>query len=174
MKPDFDRIVEENFAKVFNLLHRLSGDYHVAQDLCQDVFLNAFRHYPQFRMESDAYTWLYRIALNRFYRHYRTSRLRSWLGLDQVAPEEMAHCPEEEAEKDQERKVVARAVAELPLDFRAAIVLYYFENMDCQSIARILNCSVGTVKSRLWRGRQLLARKLGPEPKEKGASHEVS
>lgn len=173
MKPDFDGIVKENFSKVFNLLYRLSGDYHAAQDLCQDVFLNAFRHYPQFRGESDVYTWLYRIAINRFYRHHRTRRVRTWLGLDQVAPEELAHDPEEDVAQDLEKKAVARAVAELPADFRAAVVLFYFENLDCQRIARILRCSVGTVKSRLWRGRQLLAQKLGTEEKQ-GADHEVS
>jgi RNA polymerase sigma-70 factor (ECF subfamily) len=161
-RPDFHLVIEKYGGKLFNLMLRLTGNYHWAQDLTQDVLLIAFREYPKFRGESDVFTWIYRIAINHHRRQSRKLRLKSWLGLEEVPAEALSTGQDlaDPAEREQLSSKVARAVSELPGEFRETVVLHYFQDQSCDQIARILDCSPGTVKSRLWRGRKILAQKL--------------
>lgn len=159
-RPDFQQVLDKHGGKLFNLMLRLTGNYHWAQDLTQDVLLVAFREYAKFRGESDVFTWIYRIAINHHRRQAKKLRLKNWLGLDDVPAETMSTELADPAEKDQQSYRVARAVSELPREFRETVVLHYFQDQSCDQIARILDCSTGTVKSRLWRGRKILAQKL--------------
>ena len=147
------------------MLFRLSGDYDLAQDLAQEVFLIAYREYSKFRGEADFFTWLYRIAVNHHRRHLRKQKVRSFFGLGERMPEEEVSDPRalermENIEKSSQDKIIRQTVAGLPVEFKETVVLYYFEDQTCDDIAKILNCSPGTVKSRLWRGRRILAQKL--------------
>ncbi|MDO9391141.1 MAG: sigma-70 family RNA polymerase sigma factor [bacterium] len=161
----FDQIVQKYDKRLFNLLFRLTGDYDLAQDLAQEVFLIAYKEYSKFRGESDFFTWLYRIAVNHHRRHLRKQKVMSFFGLGERTPEEEVSDPGaleqmEKIEKLSQDKMIRQAVSELPVEFKETVVLYYFEDQACDDIAKILNCSPGTVKSRLWRGRQILAQKL--------------
>lgn len=164
-KIEFDQIVQRYDKRLFNLLFRLTGDYDLAQDLAQEVFLIAYKEHYKFRGESDFFTWLYRIAVNHHRRHLRKQKIKSFFGLGERTPEEEVSDPGaleqmEKIEKTSQNKMVREAVAALPEEFRETVVLYYFEDQACEDIARILDCSPGTVKSRLWRGRQILGQKL--------------
>ncbi len=159
-QKDFSEIIDSHSRKLFNLLYRLTGDYHAAQDLAQDVWLAAYRDYGSFRGGSQVFTWLYRIAVNRFKRYHRNRRMKAWLDLEQLAEDAASTEMPDGLEAGQASNAVARAVAGLPPDFRTAVTLFYFEERDCRQIAEILGCSEGTVKSRLWRGRKMLAKKL--------------
>ena len=164
-KIEFDQIVQRYDKRLFNLLFRLTGDYDLAQDLAQEVFLIAYKEYSKFRGESDFFTWLYRIAVNHHRRHLRKQKVRSFFGLGERLPEEEVSDPQalaqmENIEKLSQDKIVRQAVAGLPAEFKETVVLYYYEDQACNDIAKILDCSPGTVKSRLWRGRQILAQKL--------------
>jgi len=164
-KIEFDRIVQRYDKRLFNLLFRLSGDYDLAQDLAQEVFLIAYKEYSKFRGESDFFTWLYRIAVNHHRRYLRKQKLKSFFGLGERTPEEEVSDPGaleqmENIERLPQDQMVRQAVSELPAEFKETVVLYYFEDQACDDIAKILGCSPGTVKSRLWRGRQILAQKL--------------
>lgn len=165
---DFTELIDSHSRKLFNLLFRLTGDYHAAQDLTQDVWLAAYRDYGNFQGRSQAFTWLYRIAVNRFKRYHRSRRLRSWLGLEEVSEAAASEDMPDTLEGGQTKQAVAKAVAGLPPDFRTVVTLFYFEQRDCRQISEILGCSEGTVKSRLWRGRRMLAKKLKGFAKETG------
>jgi RNA polymerase sigma-70 factor (ECF subfamily) len=161
----FDQIVQRYDKRLFNLLFRLTGDYDLAQDLAQEVFLIAYKEYSKFRGESDFFTWLYRIAVNHHRRYLRKKKVLSFFGLGERTPEEEVSDPGaldqmEKIENLSQDKAVREAVAGLPAEFRETVVLFYFEDQACDDIAKILDCSPGTVKSRLWRGRQILAQKL--------------
>ena len=161
-KPDFETVIQKYDRRLFNLMLRLTANYHNAQDLTQEVFLIAYKEYPKFRGESDVFTWLYRIAVNHHRRFARTMKVKRWLGFSEVEDSDQIPDPRMESlvEQNEEQQAVSRAVASLHEEFKETVLLYYFEDKDCDNIARILNCSPGTVKSRLWRGRKMLARKL--------------
>jgi RNA polymerase sigma-70 factor (ECF subfamily) len=159
---EFEEVLDKYGQKLFNLMLRLTGNYHWAQDLTQDVLLIAHREYHKFRGDSDVFTWIYRIAVNHYRRQARKMRVRSWLGFEDVSSEVLSTdiTAADPAENSERTKVVAREVSALPEDFKETVVLHYFQDQSCEQIAKIMNCSEGTVKSRLWRGRKILAQKL--------------
>jgi RNA polymerase sigma-70 factor (ECF subfamily) len=167
---DFNQILEKYGQKLFNLMLRLTGNYHWAQDLTQDVLLIVYREYPKFRGESDVFTWIYRIAINYHRRQARKMKLRNWLGFDEVSSEALSTGLEgaDPAENSERNKKVAQAVSALPNEFKETVILHYFQDQSCEQIASILDCSEGTVKSRLWRGRKILAQKLKAYVSETG------
>ncbi len=168
---EFEEVLDKYGQKLFNLMLRLTGNFHWAQDLTQDVLLIAHREYHKFRGDSDVFTWIYRIAVNHHRRQARKMRVRSWLGFEDVSSEVLSTdiTAADPAESSERTKVVARAVSALPEDFKETVVLHYFQDQSCEQIAKIMNCSEGTVKSRLWRGRKILAQKLKGYVSETGA-----
>jgi len=162
----FERLVEENYERIFRVIYRLVGDYHEAEDLTQDTFVNAYRARNGFRGDSQVYTWLYRIAVNLT--RNRLEHLTRRAGLDEDAGDEQewwgdGSCdarPDREAENAELGRVVAQAVLGLRPDYREVVVLREYELFSYEEIARILGCSVSTVKTRLFRARSVLRRKL--------------
>lgn len=170
----FDRLVDERSGDIYALLYRLTEDPEEARDLTQETFLLAFRNISGFRGEADLKTWLYRIAVNqarnrwRWWKRRRRDRTVSLdapaaAGLD--APLSASIAAEGE---DPERQTLAReregvllaAVRTLGRTYREVIVLRDIEGLSYEEVAVALNLNVGTVKSRLNRGRLELRRRL--------------
>jgi len=158
------RAFEEIYASyadlVFNLVARLAGRRDEAADLAQEVFLRLHRYLGSFRGESSLKTWIYRVTLN----HCR-SRLRRRLPLElpletqeggAIDPPDERPTPEERALRGDQTRRIERALAALPLKFRVAVVLRDVEGLDYAEIATALGVPVGTVRSRLARGRDQL------------------
>jgi RNA polymerase sigma-70 factor (ECF subfamily) len=170
----FDHFVNERSADIYGLLYRLTQDPEEARDLTQETFLQAFRSIAHFRGDADLRTWLYRIAVNQArnrWRWWRRRRRGFTVSLDSTdethelslaarLTDERAEDPEERTLAHEREKILLAAVRTLAQPYREAVVLRDVEGMSYEEVAATLEISVGTVKSRLSRGRMELRRKL--------------
>jgi RNA polymerase sigma-70 factor (ECF subfamily) len=170
----FDRLVEERSVEVYSLLYRLTEDAEEARDLTQETFLRVFQSIDRFRGDADLKTWIYRIAVNQArnrWRSWRRRRRDSTLSLDAPdSPDERplssrlqssAINPEQETLAHERETVLRNALRTLGRSYKETVILRDVEGLSYEEIAATLSISVGTVKSRLARGRLELRRKLG-------------
>jgi RNA polymerase sigma-70 factor (ECF subfamily) len=162
----FEGIVRRWQRRLVNLAWRFCRDWATAEDMAQEVFLKIFRSLASFRRESTFSTWLISIAVNTY-----RSRLRAegppLLSLDPIRIFAVEPGPLRGIEERQRAETVRRAVLNLPEHYRDAILMYYFEENDLGEAARVLGVAEGTLKARLYRGRELLRRrcaKVGLRP----------
>ena len=169
-KGAFDLLVRKYQHKVVKLVMRYMRDPADAEDVAQEAFIKAYRALPQFRGDSAFYTWLYRIAINTA-KNAIVSRDRSPVeyDLDLQNPEDAydvhgrladSETPEGLLLTEEIRTIVNRAIEALPEDLRTAIVLRELEGLSYEEIASAMECPVGTVRSRIFRAREAIDRKL--------------
>jgi RNA polymerase sigma-70 factor, ECF subfamily len=170
----FEILVKERSGEIYGLLYRLTENAEEARDLTQETFLRAFQSIGQFRGESDLRTWIYRIAINQARNRWRWWRRRHRDATVSIEASEAAgnmsvvasltsdrsRDPEHDAIAHERERALRRALSGLRRVYREAVVLRDIEGFAYEEIASALNISVGTVKSRLARGRQELRRKL--------------
>ena len=170
-KRAFDLLVQKYQHKVMNLITRYVRNPAEAQDVAQEAFIKAYRALATFRGESAFYTWLYRIAVNTAKNHL-TSMGRRPPASDVDAQDaefydggqamhEVAN-PEREALSDEIREEIFAAFEDLPEELRTAIRLREFEGLSYEEIAEVMACPVGTVRSRIFRARETIDKRLGP------------
>jgi RNA polymerase sigma-70 factor (ECF subfamily) len=168
----FDWLVTHYHGPVYNLILGMLGDTADAADATQEVFLKAFRGIHNFRQGSSLKTWLYRIgireALNQrrwFKRHHRNETSLDAEPAEGQSPLEvrdLAATPYEECAAHEIQAAVQFALQQLSEAFRTAVILRDLEGLSYEEIAEVLGCSVGTVKSRIMRGRHALKELLQP------------
>jgi RNA polymerase sigma-70 factor (ECF subfamily) len=168
----FDWLVTYYHAGVFNLVYGILADPADAADVTQEVFLRAFRGIRGFRRGSSLKTWLYRIsvrqALNHrrwFWRHHRQqisidAEVEGRNPASELKDSEAT--PLEQYEAQETQATVRRGLAQVPPLFRSAVILRDLEGLSYEEVAEVLEVSVGTVKSRILRGRRLLKEALDP------------
>jgi RNA polymerase sigma-70 factor, ECF subfamily len=170
----FDHLVNERSGDIYALLYRLTEDAEEARDLTQETFLQAFRSIAHFRGEADLRTWLYRIAVNQArnrWRWWRRRRRSTTVSLDSTdethelslatrLADERADDPEERTLAHEREEILLAAVRTLARPYREAVILRDMKGLSYEEVAAALEISVGTVKSRLSRGRTELRRKL--------------
>jgi RNA polymerase sigma-70 factor, ECF subfamily len=156
----FDQIMRTHEDRVFSVCLRLMGDRELALDATQETFLTAFRKASQFKGNAALGTWIYRIAVNTCYDQHRKLKRRRFDPMpDHVDPAD--HAAMDAVESAGVRPELQRALAALSPDFRAAVILSDVEGLPLPEVAEILGVPVGTVKSRIFRGRRILAAELG-------------
>lgn len=168
----FDWLVTHYHAPVYNLVYGILSDAADAADVTQEVFLKAFRGIRGFRRGSSLKTWLYRIAVREalnqrrwWMRHLKWQTSMDGNGSDEspaVQLEAGEQTPYEQLATREVGALVRRALAEVPAAFRSAVVLRDLEGLSYEEIAEVLEVSVGTVKSRILRGRRALREILEP------------
>lgn len=167
------QLYERHSAAVFSVAWRVSGDWSVAQDVTQEVFLGLPARVAGFRGDASLASWLYRIAINRAIDARRRDGRRPALRLGALPDEALQgartplgerHAPPEPPEASPAERRVRAALAELSPKLRAIAVLRYVEGLSYEQLAEVLGCSIGTVKSRLNRAHAALAQRLGPPP----------
>lgn len=164
-KRAFDLLVLKYQYKVHAIVARFVNDREEVNDVVQEAFIKAYRALGNFRGESQFYTWLYRIAVNTA-KNYLVSRSRRPPASDiDVADAEYfagsdnlrdLDSPENLAFRDELEGVVDRAIKNLPEDLRTAVTLREFEGLSYEDIAAIMECPVGTVRSRIFRAREAI------------------
>jgi RNA polymerase sigma-70 factor (ECF subfamily) len=167
----FDLLVRKYQHRVLKLVSRFVSDAAEAEDVAQEAFLKAYRALPSFRGESAFYTWLYRIAINTAKNALVSNRRRPVdFDLDLQDPEQYdrhaklkeGDTPEGVLLTEEIRRTVSEAMEQLPEDLRTAIVLRELEGLSYEEIAEAMDCPVGTVRSRIFRAREAIDRKLKP------------
>ena len=157
----FGQLMERYQERVFRLLGRFTRDRSETEDLAQEVFVKVFRKLHTFQQDSAFYTWVYRITVNTATDHMsRRKRRRLHLVedsaiLDQGAEWEAGHGGSAQPLMDQEVREVTRTVlAKLPDKYRSILILREYEDLSYTQMAEVLECSIGTVESRLFRARK--------------------
>lgn len=167
----FDLLVAKYQHKILNLIMRYVKDPSEAMDVAQEAFIKAYRAVPSFRGDSAFYTWIYRIAINTAKNHLVAARRRpaslDFDLSDSEAFEPFAalrdiDSPEHLALTDEIGEVINQAVEDLPDELRTAILLREIEGMSYEEIAQTMDCPVGTVRSRIFRAREAIDKKLKP------------
>ena len=160
----FDLLIIKYQAKIIALAKRWVVDIHIAEDVAQETFIKAFKSLHSFREDSAFYTWLYRIGTNTA-KNYVISKNRKKENTEsELKNEEEYASIEQTTEETPEdillanslKEVINKALTDLPEEIRTAISLREFEGLSYDEIAKVLSCPVGTVRSRIFRGREEL------------------
>ena len=170
-KRAFDLLVLKYQHKIFAVVSRFIRDHAEVQDVAQDAFIKAYRALPNFRGESAFYTWMYRIAINTA-KNYLVARNRRppasdvdmedaefFAGND--AMHEM-NTPERNLLRDELQVVIDQAFRDLPDDLRMAVTLREIDGLSYEEIAEAMSCPIGTVRSRIFRAREAIDKKIQP------------
>ena len=169
----FDRLIGQYSGDVFALLYRLTENADDAAELTQETFLNALRSMSKFRGEAGLKTWLFRIAINESrnrFRWWKRRKREKTISLDATIGDTEMHVsdtladqglsPEDEVLRRERQTALNMALLDLPVVFREAVILCDIEGLSYEETALALNVGIGTVKSRISRGREELRRKL--------------
>jgi RNA polymerase sigma-70 factor (ECF subfamily) len=171
-KRAFELLVMKYQRKLGRLLSRLVRDPAEVEDVTQEAFIKAYRALPAFRGDSAFYTWLYRIAINTA-KNYLVAlgrRAPTSTGVDLEDAENFddaeqlrdSSTPESELQGKEIAATVNKAMDALPEDLRTAITLREIEGLSYEEIANVMNCPIGTVRSRIFRAREAIATELRP------------
>jgi len=179
----FDFLVTHYHVPVYHLILSMLGDTSDAADGTQEVFLKAFRGIRKFRQGSSLKTWLYRIAIREALnqRRWFKRHLQKHVSIDAqpgegqtaIEIEDLSATPFDQLASREIQMVVQQALQEVPDVFRTAVILRDLEDLSYEEVAEVLECSVGTVKSRILRGRRALKQALEPllsEPESRGSA----
>ena len=170
-KIAFDALVTKYQYKVVNLVTRFVKDGDEAQDVAQEAFIKAYRGIAKFRGDSAFYTWLYRIAINSA-KNYIVSQSRKTPAYA-IDAEDAEHMESATAMRDLDtpegsmltreiEDTVYQAIRDLPEDLKTAITLRELEGMSYEEIANVMECPIGTVRSRIFRAREAIDKHLKP------------
>jgi RNA polymerase sigma-70 factor, ECF subfamily len=172
-KRAFELLVVKYQRKLARLLSRFVRDSSEVEDVTQEAFIKAYRALPSFRGESAFYTWLYRIGINTA-KNYLVSmgrRAPTSTGIDSEEAESIEEGDQLKDLNTPESQMMSRQIVEtvnqtldvLPEELRTAITLREIDGLSYEEIAQIMNCPIGTVRSRIFRAREAIAEKLRPQ-----------
>ena len=165
----FGEIVELYKDKVFQLCFRMLGNSHEAEDISQEAFIRAYINIERYNIDRKFSTWLYRIATNLCIDRIRKKKPDYYLDAEvagtegltlysQIPASQLA--PDEEVSKIELQEIIQNEILKLPEKYRAVIVLKYIEELPLLEISKILDLPIGTVKTRIHRGREALRKQL--------------
>ncbi len=168
----FDELVVKYRERVYGVMYHMLSNREDAADLTQDAFIKAFQSVHRFRGQASFFTWLYRIAVNSALTHLRRARLRAFFSLEKIVDEdktaELLNQLTDKSGADRQvfvqelQEKLNEAMHKLSIKHRTVITLFEIDGLSHQEIAEVMDCSVGTVRSRLHYAKQLLQSELQP------------
>ncbi len=160
----FAELIKRHKDKVRNIIYLTLTNSDIVDDIAQEVFITVYKNLKNFRFESQFTTWIYRITINKCKDHLRKKNIRKiFLPIKDDDEEPVFETVNEDSDIKQ---IVRNAIAALPDKLRIPIVLKDLEGFSYQEIAESMQCEIGTVKSRIFRGREALKKMLQPLEKE--------
>ncbi len=169
-RAEFDRLVERYHKQAYNIAYRMTGNHADAEDLAQEAFVRAFRFFGNYRRDWPFDNWLYKIMSNLFVDDLRRRPKAHLQSLDQpldvgsgdmyLEIPDLGANPERMVMSHELDEHIQRALNSLPNDFRMTVILADIEGLSYEEISTAMKCSLGTVRSRLHRGRKLLRSKI--------------
>ncbi|TKC14963.1 RNA polymerase sigma factor SigW [Robertmurraya kyonggiensis] len=165
----YAEIVELYKDKVYQLCYRMLGNRHEAEDMAQEAFIRAYVNIASFNIELKFSTWLYRIATNLCIDRIRKKKPDYYLDAEVSGTDGLTmysqipsdtRLPEDEVENMELQDIIQREISNLPEKYRSVIVLKYIEELSLNEISEILDMPLGTVKTRIHRGREALRHQL--------------
>lgn len=165
----FEQLMTAHESKMYAVALRMCGNREDAQDCLQEAMLRVYRAMSGFKGQSSFSTWVYRITMNSCLDELRRRKSRAGTSLDALLENGFSPCddgdtPEQNSLRSEQRRVLERAIAALPEDMRSAIVLRDIQGCSYDEIAQALDANVGTIKSRISRGREKLRAVLSEQP----------
>jgi RNA polymerase sigma-70 factor (ECF subfamily) len=155
----FAELVARYQDRIYNYAYRMTGSREDAQDLAQETFIRVYTHLDRFRVEERFSPWIYRIATNLCLNHLKRRR-RTMTLLPDPADLEGPSSPDSALAQSEERLVLQQAIMALPDHYRAVILLRHVDELSYEEIAQVTELPLGTVKTRLFRARELLQHHL--------------
>ena len=166
----FDNLILKYRERVFGVVYNMTSNREDAADLTQDAFIKAFQSIHRFQAQSSFFTWLYRIAVNSTLTHLRKAKLRTFFSFEKITDEdktaELVNQMTDKKGADRDlyirelQEKLNEAMMKLSIKHRTVVTLFEIEGVSHEEIAEIMNCSVGTVRSRLHYAKQLLQAEL--------------
>jgi len=166
----FDRLILKYRERVYSVIYNLCANREDAADLTQSTFIKAFQSINRFQGQASFFTWLYRIGVNATLTHLRKNRLRTFFSFDHIAEEDKssevidALTDKSGAERElfvkELQEKLNEALQKLSINHRMVVTLFEIDGLSHAEIAEIMDCSVGTVRSRLHYAKQLLQAEL--------------
>ena len=161
----FRQLVDRYAQRVRNLIFSIFNDASVVDDIAQEVFIRVYEGLPRFRFESSFYTWLYRIAVNKSRDEMRKRRAKRFLSLHALlenSNQELQTKLRVHPDDNDAKELVTKGLQRLPEKFRVPIILKDIDGLSYEEMAEVMQCEVGTVKSRLSRARTMMRTILTP------------
>lgn len=169
----FDALILKYRERVYSVVYNMTSNREDSADLTQDVFIKAFQSINRFQGQSSFFTWLYRIAVNATLTHLRKSRLRTFFSFDRIQEDDPGAAAvlnqlteklgaDRDAYVKELQEKLNEALQKLSIKHRTVVTLFEIDGLSHEEIAQIMNCSVGTVRSRLHYAKQLLQAELQP------------
>ncbi len=176
-RAEFDRLVERYHKQAYSIAYRMTGNHADAEDLTQEAFVRAFRFFGNYRRDWPFDNWLYKIMSNLFVDDLRRRPKAHMQSLDQpldlsgggevyLEIPDAASNPERLVMTHELDEHIQRALNALPPDFRMTVILADIQGLSYEEISQAMKCSLGTVRSRLHRGRKLLRAKIAASDRE--------
>ena len=165
----FEQLMTAQESRMYAVALRMCGNREDAQDCLQEAMLRVYRAMSSFKGQSSFSTWVYRITMNSCLDELRRRKSRTATSLDAMlengfAPSDESDTPEQNSLRNEQRRVMERAITNLSEDMRAAVVLRDIQGCSYEEIAQALSANVGTIKSRISRGREKLRAALSEQP----------